>query len=67
MSSTETHLLVETGPSPGGHNNVGRIFRVLRSYDSKERAEADRELLADVVPSPDRGNYTVITVPYVER
>lgn len=37
---------------------------VVRSYESRNRAEEDLELLADIATD---GTYAVLTVPYIDR
>ena len=39
------------------------IKRIIRTYESNTRAQADLELLEDVAPGP---VYTVITIPHIE-
>lgn len=56
MSSDSMHVLVEVINT--------EIQRVIRTYESRERADEDLELLRVVAPV---ATYRVIDVPHIER
>lgn len=58
----ELFALVE-GDVVANQSSKLTIKRIIRTYESKSRAEIDLELLEDVAPGP---VYTVITIPHIE-
>lgn len=65
MSADSMLALVEMVPArdPNGHE-IKVIGRVIRTYESRERADEDLELLRVVAPV---ATYRVIDVPHIER
>lgn len=64
MSADSMHVLVETILTTSGGRTETEIRRVIRTYESRERADEDMELLRVVAPV---AIFRIIDVPHVER
>jgi hypothetical protein len=66
MSADSMYILVEMTPVDDDpfSAQVAGISRVIRTYESRERADEDLELLRVVAPV---ATYRVLDVPHIER
>lgn len=65
MSADSMYVLVEMVPAMDPMtNDITVIGRVIRTYESRERADEDLELLRVVAPV---ATYRVLDVPHIER
>lgn len=64
MGGTSSCFQTHAGGGGGGGPVPCEIHRVIRTYESRERADEDMELLRVVAPV---ATYRILDVPHIER